>query len=64
MHSRTESSLLAVTVKILFQTPLNFKYISQISILHNLASICTEIICYSRKPITVGKFMKHRVAIR
>lgn len=57
-------SLLAMIGKILFQNPLNFKYVIQvINISHDLASICTEIISYSQKPITVDKFMKHRVAI-
>lgn len=57
-------SLLAMTGKILFQKPLNFKYVIQmINILLYLASICTRIISYSQKTITVDKFMKHRVAI-
>lgn len=57
-------SLLAMTGKILFQNPLNFKYpIQVINILHNLANIYREIISNSQKPITVDKIMKHSVAV-
>lgn len=57
-------SLLAMMGNILFQNLLNFKYVIQvINILHYLAGICAGIPSYSQKPITVDKFMKHRVAI-
>lgn len=56
-------SLLAMTGKILFQNPLNFRYLIQvINILYDLANIYTEIISNSQKPTTVDKIMKHSVA--
>ena len=50
--------------KILFQNTLNFKYVIQVTnILHDLSSICIEIVFYSQKPIKVDLFMQYRAAI-